>query len=116
MEPGGVITVACSVASEMPAYFWAVQATLRAAGFHTLPYHLDFIVKWGQDWGFCLAATKILFASDIQIKVSTRYLNEDRLQDMLRIPYYLSGDWNSKNVQTDCNNLLVDDVEGAREG
>jgi len=111
LEPGGVLNVACSVSSEMPSYYWAVQATLKAAGFYILPYHFDFIVEWGQDWGFCLAATKPLIADDVQIKVSTRYLNQERLNDMLRIPYYLSGGWDSKKIQTDHNNLLVDVVE-----
>lgn len=111
LEPGGVITVACSASSEMPSYYWAVQATLKAAGFYTLPYHFDFIVEWGQDWGFCLAATKPISKSDVQIKVSIRYLNQERLNDMLRIPYYLLGDWDSKSIQTDHNNLLVDIVE-----
>ncbi|MHB8125010.1 MAG: spermidine synthase [Desulfitobacteriaceae bacterium] len=111
LEPGGVITVACSVSSEMPSYYWAIQATIKAAGFYTLPYHFDYIVEWGQDWGFCLAATKPISISDVQIKVSTRYLNQERLNDMLRIPYYLLGDWDSNNVQTDHNSLLVDIVE-----
>jgi spermidine synthase len=116
LEQGGVITVACAASSEMPSYYWAVQATLKAAGFYTLPYHFDFIVEWGQDWGFCLAATMPICISDVQIKVSTRYLNQERLNDMLRIPYYLLGDWNSKHIQTDHNNLLVDVVEETGEG
>ena len=116
LEPGGVITVACSVSSEMPSYYWAVQATIKAAGFYILPYHFDFIVEWGQDWGFCLAATKPIQKSDVQIKVSTRYLDQERLKDMLRIPYYLLSDWDSKKIQTDHNNLLVDVVEEAWEG
>ena len=115
LEPGGILNVACSVSSEMPSYFWAVQDTIKAAGFYTLPYHFDFIVEWGQDWGFCVAATKPICTSDVQIKVSTRYLNEERLQDMLRIPYYLLGEWDSKNVQTDHNSLLVDVVEESWE-
>jgi spermidine synthase len=116
LEQGGVMTVACSVSSEMPSYYWAVQATIQAAGFDILPYHFDYIVEWGQDWGFCLASTKPISQSDVQIKVSTRYLNQERLNDMLRIPYYLLGNWESKNVQTDYNNLLVDIVEEAWEG
>jgi spermidine synthase len=111
LEQGGVITVACSASSEMPSYYWVVQATLKAAGFYTLPYHFDFIVEWGQDWGFCLAATMPICKSDVQIRVSTRYLNQERLNDMLRIPYYLLGDWDSSNIQTDYNNLLMDVVE-----
>jgi len=92
----------------MPSYYWAVQATLKAAGYYTLPYHFDFIVEWGQDWGFCLAGTNPILKSDIQIKVSTRYLSQDRLKDMLRIPYYLQGEWDSNSIQTDQNSLLVD--------
>jgi spermidine synthase len=111
LEPEGVITVTCSASSEMPLYYWAIQATIKAAGFYILPYHFDYIVEWGQDWGFCLAATIPISKNDVQIKVSTRYLNQDRINDMLRIPYYLLGDWDSKKIQTDNNNLLVDIVE-----
>lgn len=111
LEEGGIITVACSVSSEMPSYYWAVQATIKAAGFYTLPYHFDYIVEWGQDWGFCLAATKPISKSDVQIKVPTRYLNQERLNDMLNIPYYLTGEWDSKSIQTDHNKLLVNIVE-----
>ncbi|GAB6171013.1 hypothetical protein JCM15765_04910 [Paradesulfitobacterium aromaticivorans] len=116
LQPGGILNVACSVSSEMPSYYWAVQATLRAAGFNILPYHFDFIVEWGEDWGFCLAATQPILKRDVQIKVPTRYLNQERLKDMLRIPYYLLGDWNSKDIQTDNNSLLVDVVEETWEG
>lgn len=35
---------------------------------------------------------------------------------MLHIPYYLLGDWDSKNIQTDHNNLLVAVVEETWEG
>jgi spermidine synthase len=111
LEPEGIITVACSASSEMPSYYWAIQATIKAAGFYILPYHFDFIVEWGQDWGFCLASTKSVNQSDVQIKVSTRYLNQDRLNDMLRIPYYLLGNWDSEKIQTDNNNLLINIVE-----
>ena len=111
LEPGGVITVACSSSSTMPDYFGAVQATLKAAGFYVLPYHFDFIVEFGSDWGFCLAATRPISPSDVQIKVSTRYMNQRRLKDMFYIPYYLSVDWDERDIQTDQNKLLLKIVE-----
>ena len=111
LEQGGIISIACSASSEMPSYYWAVQATIKAAGLYSLPYHFDFIVEWGQDWGFCLAATKPISKSDVQLKVPTLYLNQERLNDMLNIPYYLIGDWDSENIQTDHNDLLVNIVE-----
>jgi spermidine synthase len=35
--------------------YWCIEATIRAAGFATTPYHLD-VPSFG-DWGFVLAAT-----------------------------------------------------------
>ena len=34
--------------------FWGIEATLRAAGWRTTPYHVD-VPSFG-DWGFVLAA------------------------------------------------------------
>lgn len=113
LEPGGVITVSCPYVSTMPEYFGAVQATLEAAGFYVLPYHFDFIVEFGSDWGFCMAATRPISSSDVQLKLPTRYLNQRRLKDMFSIPYYLSVEWDERYIQTDQNKLLLKIVEEA---
>ncbi|NED67107.1 spermidine synthase, partial [Streptomyces sp. SID10244] len=38
-----------------PQSFWCVDATLRAAGFATTPFHVD-VPSFG-DWGYLLAGT-----------------------------------------------------------
>lgn len=106
LEPEGAIAVACSASSEIPKYFKAVQATIQSAGLHIVPYHFDFIEKMGIDWGFCLAADRPIGADDIQIRVPTRHLGKERLEDMLRMPFYLRVDWDMNNIQTDYNHLL----------
>lgn len=37
-----------------PRSFWTIDATLRSAGLHTTPFHVD-VPSFG-DWGFVLAA------------------------------------------------------------
>jgi spermidine synthase len=56
--------------------FWCVDATARAAGFETMPYHVD-VPSFG-DWGFVLASrTPVRPAVDD--RVATRYLTPDVL-------------------------------------
>ncbi|WP_409341605.1 spermidine synthase [Paenibacillus sp. MBLB4367] len=113
LEPGGAIAIACSAASEMPGYFRAIQATLKAAGFHVIPYHYDFIVELGVDWGFCLATLRPVSRHEIRMKLPTKYLSRRRLDDMFRLPIYFKVRWDDRNIQTDENHLLADIVEKA---
>jgi spermidine synthase len=56
--------------------FWCVDATARAAGFETMPYHVD-VPSFG-DWGFVLASrTPVRPAVDDT--VATRFLTSDVL-------------------------------------
>lgn len=113
LEPGGAVAVACSAASEMPEYFRAVQATLKAAGFHVIPYHYDFIVELGVDWGFCLATAMPFNKRDIRLKLPAKHLSRRRIDDMLRMPIYFKTRWDDRKIQTDENHLLADLVEKA---
>lgn len=113
MEPDGAISIACSASSYMPEYFWSIQATLKKAGFHVLPYHYDFIVESGEDWGFCLATQSPVAAGDIKMLVSTRYLTPERLKDMFHMPFYFANVQNKGSIQTDQNQILLDIVKKA---
>ncbi len=107
---GGAIGVACSASSWMPAYFGSVQATMKSAGFHTLPFHLYFIVDSGEDWGFCLGTLKPLTAKDIKMRVPVEHFTPERLQDVLHMPHYFSNLHVGAKVQTDHNEVLLNIV------
>jgi spermidine synthase len=110
LKPGGTVAIACSASSYMPDYFGSIQATLISAGFHTLPFHLDFIVDSGEDWGFCLAAAAPIAAQDIKVRVPTQYLTPERLRDIFHMPLYFSNIHSRGKVQTDHNEVLLDIV------
>jgi spermidine synthase len=107
LTTGGVITIACSILSEMPEYCSSIKATLKAAGFYVLPYHFDVMKKYGEDWCFCVAATRPISPSDINISIPTRYLTSAKLRDMFHIPYKYQRKWAQSRIQTDSNRALA---------
>ena len=54
LSPGGRIVVQGGSPFFAPDAFWCVEATVRAAGLHPLPYAAD-VPSFG-NWGFVLAA------------------------------------------------------------
>lgn len=113
LAPDGAISIACSASSYMPEYFWSIQATLKEAGFHVIPYHYDFIVDSGEDWGFCLATLSPIAAESIEMRISARYLTPQRLKDMFHMPLYFVNIESKGNIQTDHNYVLLEIVKEA---
>ncbi|MBN3553139.1 spermidine synthase [Fictibacillus nanhaiensis] len=109
LNPGGVLSIACSTVNLMPEYMWSIEKTLKECGFFTSPFH-NFSNKTGVDWGYILASTLPLEPDDIQLKVTTPFLTEGRLRDVLELPYYLMNKENQGMVQTDQNTVLLDIV------
>lgn len=107
LAPGGVVAIACSVLSEMPEFGWSVVATLKAAGFYVLPYHFDAMKKYGEDWCFCVAATRPISPRGLNIPIKTRYVTRERLQDMFNIPEKYRRKWSRRRIQTDSNKVLA---------
>jgi spermidine synthase len=112
LNPGGAISIAGSTSSWMPEYLWSIEATLKEAGLFTVPFH-NFSVEDGEDWGYILATTLPVAAEDIKLKVSSDFLTEEKLRDVLRMPYYLVNWDNKGEVQTDNNKVLLDIVKEA---
>ncbi|MEJ3743400.1 polyamine aminopropyltransferase [Actinomycetes bacterium KLBMP 9797] len=54
LGPGARLVVQAGSPYFAPRSFWCVEASIRAAGFATTPYHVD-VPSFG-DWGFVLAA------------------------------------------------------------
>lgn len=108
LEPGGVINISCPSLAWVPEYLWSIHATLKAAGFHVLPYHFDIIADYEGDYGFCLATNHSLLLEDPVIQVPTRFLSEERVLDMFHFPYnYMKYKTNNK-IQTDSNLVLAE--------
>jgi spermidine synthase len=108
LAPGGAITIASSLLSEMPEFVWSIVQTLRSAGFYVVPYHFDVMKRYGEDWGYCLATTRRISSSDLKISLPTRYLTSARLKDMFRISRKYSRKWGLRKIQTDSNRVLAD--------
>ncbi|QYR23306.1 spermidine synthase [Paenibacillus sp. sptzw28] len=108
LTTGGVISIACSMISEMPEFCWSVIATIKAAGLYVLPYHYDARKKYGEDWCFCAASNKPLASSDLNIKISTRYLTSSKLKSMFQFSSKYRRKWSRRKIQTDNNKVLAD--------
>ncbi|MFD6104308.1 polyamine aminopropyltransferase [Nocardia salmonicida] len=54
LAPGARMVVQAGSPFFAPRSFWTIDATLRSAGLHTTPYHVD-VPSFG-DWGFVLAS------------------------------------------------------------
>lgn len=109
LNPGGVVSIACSTVNLMPEYMWSIEKTLKECGLFTIPFH-NFSNKTGVDWGYVLASTLPIQRDDIRLKVTVPFLTEGRLKDVLELPYYLKNLENKGDIQTDQNTVLLDIV------
>lgn len=109
LNPGGVLSIACSTVNLMPEYMWSIEKTLKECGLFTIPFH-NFSNKTGVDWGYILASSLPMQPDDIRLKVTVPFLTEGRLKDVLELPYYLINHGNKGEIQTDQNNVLLDIV------
>lgn len=83
---GGVLAVQSTSPFFARQAYWAIESTLRAASFATLPYHL-YVPSFG-DWGFHLAVAAPMGGGapprwPAELPVTTRFLNADVLRAAL---------------------------------
>jgi spermidine synthase len=84
LAKNGVVVVQATSPLFARSAFWCIEQTLRAAGFHTLPYHA-FVPSFGE-WGFVLGKRVPLRAPG-QIPLSgLRYLDERVLASLFVFP------------------------------
>lgn len=76
--------------------FWCVDATLRACGFATEPYHA-LVPSFGE-WGFVLASPQPL-SGPAMLPEGLRFVNEETLAQLPRFPPDMA------RVETDTNHL-----------
>ena len=83
MRPGAAFVVQCTSPWVARKSFWCVDATLRASGFVTEPYHL-YVPSFGE-WGFILASLAPLPQS-YHFPPGLKFLHEASVQDLYHFP------------------------------
>ena len=83
LDPGAPVAVQSTSPLMARKSFWCIDATLRASGFHTRPYHLA-VPSFGV-WGFVLASTEPF---DIPRKTlpNLKHLTDGTLAAMFEFP------------------------------
>ena len=83
LSPGGLAAVQATSPYYAPHAYWCVEASLRAAGLATWPYHV-YVPSFGE-WGFLLAghATK-RYTPPQRYDVAVRYLDATTTADLFR--------------------------------
>lgn len=77
LAPGGKLVVQAGSPYFAPRTFDCIDATIRAAGFATTPYHVN-VPSFG-DWGFVLAQTNTKPALELDPPQPLRFLDEANL-------------------------------------
>jgi spermidine synthase len=85
LAPGAAIAVQATSPLFARKSFWCIVETLKAAGFHTQPYHVA-VPSFGE-WGFVLAATAPFEPPRVPpAGVPLRFLNAEALSGMFDFP------------------------------
>jgi spermidine synthase len=83
LAPGGAIVVQSTSPFVARLSYWCVVATLEAAGFATIPYHV-YVPSFGE-WGFVLASSAPLQSAEAY-PPGLRYVSAATVTDMRRFP------------------------------
>ena len=73
LSPGGLAAIQATSPYYAPHAYWCVEASLRAAGLATWPYHV-YVPSFGE-WGFLLAGRRADFVPAQDYRLPLRYLN-----------------------------------------
>jgi spermidine synthase len=102
MAPGAALVVQSTSPYVARKSFWCVEATLRACGLKTAPYHA-FVPSFGE-WGFILASRQPL-SSPARLPEGLRFVDEATLAALSRFPPDISRLETGPNLLS--NQLLV---------
>ena len=91
----GLVVVQATSPYFAPHAYWCIDATLRAAGFHTFPYHA-YVPSFGE-WGFILAATEAHFEPPTRYSLPMTFLNAAVTQEMFSFRPTCSA-WRSMQI------------------
>ena len=80
LAENGLAVVQSTSPMHAPRSFWSVDATLRAAGLHTTPYHA-YVPSFGE-WGFIIASKKPGYTPPERYTVPLRFLDKEATRQM----------------------------------
>lgn len=83
LTPDAVVSVQCTSPLTAPRAYWCIIRTMEAAGLHVRPYQAT-VPSFGV-WGFALARQHP-FDAPTQVRVATRFLDDDTLASMFVFP------------------------------
>ncbi|MBV1775409.1 polyamine aminopropyltransferase [Burkholderiaceae bacterium DAT-1] len=84
LSENGLAVVQSTSPFNAPRSYWCVDATLRAAGFHTSPYHA-YVPSFGE-WGFILAAKQPGYTPPESYPVPMKFLDRESTRQMFFFP------------------------------
>lgn len=84
LAPGGAVAIQATSPLFARKSYWCIIETIRAAGFHTLPYQVP-VPSFGV-WGYALAKRTPFSPPTKPPNVALRYVNEGALKSMFEIP------------------------------
>lgn len=83
LTPDAVVSVQCTSPLTAPRAYWCIIRTMEVAGLHVRPYQAT-VPSFGV-WGFALARQRP-FDAPTQVRVATRFLDNDTLASMFVFP------------------------------
>lgn len=84
LDANGIAVVQSTSPLVAPKSFWCVNATLKATGFYTIPYH-NYVPSFGE-WGYILAMHKPAYSWLSDLPKGLKFLNRETMQQMLSFP------------------------------
>ena len=84
LSPEGMAVIQSTSPFAAPKSFWCVNETLKAVGFHTIPYH-NYVPSFGE-WGYTMASLQPDYQVPDSFPAGMRYINKEVLEQMLNFP------------------------------
>ncbi len=97
LSPGGIVVIQATSPYVAPQSFWCVNATLRAAGFFTVPFHA-YVPSFG-DWGYVMALKGNGFRPPARYLPGLRFIDPATFRQMTVFPRDMAA------VPTEVNKL-----------
>jgi len=84
LSPLGMAVIQSTSPFVAPKSFWCVNETLKAVGFHTIPYH-NYVPSFGE-WGYTMATLQPGYQLPDSFPQGLKYITRDVLAQMLSFP------------------------------
>jgi spermidine synthase len=97
LSPGGIVVIQATSPYVAPQSFWCVNATLKAAGFATVPFHA-YVPSFG-DWGYVMALKGNGFRPPERYLPGLRFIDPATFRQMTVFPRDMAA------VPTEVNKL-----------